>query len=122
MEESLEEQNIKFVSFREPDIGDELTAIAILPSEEARHFCKGFKLAKMENAPVAQPGRATVSKTVDAGSNPAGSAKGSDLMDPEKFKTFPAHYVPVAQNERLAVIRQEDGASCTPRDANAQVA
>ena len=44
-ENSLKEKNIKFSSFYEPDIGNELTAIAIVPSEQSKKLCSKFKLA-----------------------------------------------------------------------------
>ena len=54
IEEQLTEKGIKHVSFREPDIGDELTAIALSPSEEAKEFCKPNKLALKNYAPVSK--------------------------------------------------------------------
>lgn len=72
VEEQLKEKDMKFVSFREPDIGHELTSIAILPSEKAKKFCSRFKLA-LQNVPVAQSGRAGGSNPLDVGSNPAGN-------------------------------------------------
>lgn len=63
VEDKLKEAGMKFVSFREPDIGDELTAIAIMPCEEAKDFCKGFSLALKNYAPVAQLVRAADSKS-----------------------------------------------------------
>ena len=52
VEEALINLGIKHVAFREPDIDNELTAIAIVPCEEAKSFCKHFKLAL--SSPVAQ--------------------------------------------------------------------
>lgn len=78
IEDALKEKGMKFVSFREPDIGDELTAIALIPCEEASKFCKNFKLALKNYAPVAQPGRAGTSKVLDVGSNPTRCATGVD--------------------------------------------
>ena len=54
IEGKLKEKNIKYVPFREPDLGHELTAIALMPSEEAKQFCKHLKLAKLNYAPIAQ--------------------------------------------------------------------
>ena len=69
VEEGLKILGMEHISFKEPDIGNELTAIAILPSEQAKSFCKHFKLAF---SPVAQFGRAGGSNPLDVGSNPAG--------------------------------------------------
>ena len=55
----LEESNIQFCPFYEPDIGNELTAICLMPSEEAKELTKGMKLAKLK-APVAQQGERPV--------------------------------------------------------------
>ncbi len=41
----LEKTDIKHYVFREPDVGDEPTAVALMPSDAAKIFCKGFKLA-----------------------------------------------------------------------------
>lgn len=101
VEDRLNEQGIKHAAFREPDIGDELTAIALAPTEQSAEFCKGFKLALKNYAPIAQFGRAADSKSVDVGSNPARSAI----------------YGGVAQSERLCET-QEDGASRTPAPTN----
>lgn len=49
---NLESSSIKYAPFYEPDIGDELTAIALMPGKNAKEFCKRYKLAKF--APVAQ--------------------------------------------------------------------
>lgn len=50
IEDELRDQNeIQYSAFREPDIQNELTSIAIMPSENARKFCKNFKLAKLNN-------------------------------------------------------------------------
>ena len=78
-EDSLKEKNMKFVPFREPDLNDELTAIAIMPCEEAKEFTKNFSLALKNYAPIAQSGRAETSKVSDVGSNPTRCAK----LDPE---------------------------------------
>ena len=41
----LRDKGIKFSEFREPDIGDELTAIAICPGPEIKRLCSGLPLA-----------------------------------------------------------------------------
>lgn len=41
----LQSKNYKHSRFIEPDIGDELTAIAIVPCPEVRKLCSRFKLA-----------------------------------------------------------------------------
>lgn len=41
----LTEKGIRFAEFREPDIGDELTAIAICPGPEIKRLCSGLPLA-----------------------------------------------------------------------------
>ena len=41
--------DLTFSPFHEPDIDNQLTAIAVEPSEEAKRFCSGFKLA-LKNA------------------------------------------------------------------------
>lgn len=43
--QKLREKDIKFAEFREPDIGDELTAIAILPGPEVKRLCSGLPLS-----------------------------------------------------------------------------
>lgn len=43
--EKLQTRGIKFAEFREPDIGDELTAIAICPGPEIKRLCSGLPLA-----------------------------------------------------------------------------
>lgn len=43
--QKLRDKNIKFSEFREPDIGDELTAIAICPGPEIKRLCSGLPLA-----------------------------------------------------------------------------
>lgn len=47
IQDQLTDSGMKFASFLEPDIQNELTAIAILPSEEAKQFCSNLKLAKL---------------------------------------------------------------------------
>jgi hypothetical protein len=37
--------DIKFSIFREPDIGDEITAIALAPGPKAKKLCSNLKLA-----------------------------------------------------------------------------
>jgi hypothetical protein len=37
--------NISHTTFQEPDLGNELTAIAVEPSDEAAVFCRQFKVA-----------------------------------------------------------------------------
>lgn len=63
LEDKLKDSGMHYISFREPDIGDELTAIAIMPSEQAKDFCKGLPLALKNYAPVAQLVRAADSKS-----------------------------------------------------------
>ncbi len=46
----LEKTDIKHYVFREPDVGDEPTAVALMPSDVAKIFCKGFKLALRQKA------------------------------------------------------------------------
>lgn len=43
--ERLKNKGIKFSEFREPDIGNELTAIAICPGPEVKRLCSGLPLA-----------------------------------------------------------------------------
>lgn len=43
--QKLRDKGIKFSEFREPDIGNELTAIAICPGPEIRRVCSGLPLA-----------------------------------------------------------------------------
>lgn len=75
IEDKLKENGFKFASFREPDLNGELTAIAIIPGEGVREFCKGFSLA-LKNVSGAGPGSAGLSKSLSiAGSNPARNAK-----------------------------------------------
>jgi hypothetical protein len=37
--------NISLTKFNEPDIGNELTAIALIPNDEAEIYCRNLKLA-----------------------------------------------------------------------------
>lgn len=46
IELDLQEKNIKFQVFREPDRNDEITSIALIPCEDATKYCKKFKLLK----------------------------------------------------------------------------
>jgi hypothetical protein len=39
------ERGIRSVPFREPDINDQLTAICLEPTEEARKLCRNLRLA-----------------------------------------------------------------------------
>jgi len=43
--QTLTDANLLFSPFHEPDIDNELTAIAIEPSDKARKFCSRFGLA-----------------------------------------------------------------------------
>jgi peptidyl-tRNA hydrolase len=43
--QKLRDKGIKFSEFREPDIGNELTAIAICPGPEIKRLCSGLPLA-----------------------------------------------------------------------------
>ena len=43
--QTLSAANLLFSPFHEPDIDNQLTAIAIEPSDEAKKFCSQFKLA-----------------------------------------------------------------------------
>lgn len=52
LEDKLRENGFKFAAFREPDIGGELTSIAILPSDGVKNFCKNLKLATLEKSNV----------------------------------------------------------------------
>jgi hypothetical protein len=44
----LEAENIKHVAFKEPDIGNQITAVCIEPSDKARAICAGMPLALKE--------------------------------------------------------------------------
>lgn len=46
------EEGIIRVIWREPDIGNTITAVALQPSEEARRLCSQFPLALREPAMV----------------------------------------------------------------------
>ena len=43
--QTLTDRNLLFQPFHEPDIDNQLTAVAIEPSERAKRFCSRFKLA-----------------------------------------------------------------------------
>ena len=43
--QKLADADLLFSLFHEPDINNQLTAIAIEPSEKARRFCSRYKLA-----------------------------------------------------------------------------
>jgi len=62
----LEESSIAHAYFREEDFGNELTAIAVMPSEEARVFTKRFKLAKL-SSPERREKTASPLREVDLG-------------------------------------------------------
>lgn len=76
LEDLLTEKGMKFVSFREPDIGDELTAIAIIPCDEAKKVCSGMPLALKNYAPIAQLVRAADSKSARMGFESSRGANG----------------------------------------------
>lgn len=40
--------NISFTTFTEPDLGNELTAVAVSPGDKAEAFCRQFRLALRE--------------------------------------------------------------------------
>ncbi len=46
--EQFEEKNLKYVLFREPDIGNKATAIAVEPNEEAYKITSSLPLALKE--------------------------------------------------------------------------
>jgi len=46
--EKLKKSNLKFSVFREPDIGDQITAICIEPSEETRRIISSLPLMLKE--------------------------------------------------------------------------
>lgn len=46
--QKLEQNNIKFVIFNEPDIDNQITAIAIEPSDASRRICSNIPLALRE--------------------------------------------------------------------------
>ena len=73
LEDQLTEANMKFVSFKEPDIADELTAISIMPDENIKKICSNMKLALKNYAPITQ-GRVESSKDFNLGSSPSGCA------------------------------------------------
>lgn len=43
--QDLKDKNIKFSVFREPDIGDQVTAIAIEPGTKSKRICSKLSLA-----------------------------------------------------------------------------
>ncbi len=43
--EAARDIGIKFSSFREPDIGDQLTAVVLEPGPMSRKLCRNFRLA-----------------------------------------------------------------------------
>jgi hypothetical protein len=45
VQNTLRGLNISLTTFNEPDIGNELTAIALLPNDEAEAYCRKLKLA-----------------------------------------------------------------------------
>lgn len=47
--QTLEAADLLFSPFYEPDIDNQLTAIAIEPSEKAQRFCSRYKLALKES-------------------------------------------------------------------------
>jgi hypothetical protein len=73
LEDQLTESNMKFVSFHEPDLADELTSIAIMPDENIKKICSNMKLALKNYAPIIQ-GRIEASKAFNLGSSPSGCA------------------------------------------------
>lgn len=46
--EKFRESNLKFTIFREPDIGNEITSVAIEPSEKAAKLCSNLPLMLKE--------------------------------------------------------------------------
>ena len=52
--QKLKREGLKFSEFREPDIGNELTAIAIVPNERAKKMCSNFPLAGRKCNPNAK--------------------------------------------------------------------
>ena len=75
VEEALQAFSMEHAAFREPDIGNELTAIAIVPSEQARSFCRHFKLAF--SSPLSSTRRASASKAECDGAVPSEGAMAS---------------------------------------------
>lgn len=75
VERQLIKKGVDHCAFREPDVDYELTAIALLPSDEARRFTGNYKLAMKNYVPIAQSGRAggTLNHKVP-GSNPGGDS------------------------------------------------
>lgn len=46
--EKCEQRDVKFATFREPDLGDSLTCVVVEPTPEGRKICRGFRLALSE--------------------------------------------------------------------------
>ena len=44
-------KNVRLAIFREPDIGNQITAIAFEPGEQSRRLCSRLKLALNESLP-----------------------------------------------------------------------
>lgn len=64
--QKLSSRGIKFAEFREPDIGNELTAIAICPGSEIRKLCSNLPLAGKRINPEARERLNKKSETVEA--------------------------------------------------------
>ena len=43
--DSAEQNNIRFSVFKEPDIGDQITAVALAPGPSTKKLCSNLKLA-----------------------------------------------------------------------------
>jgi hypothetical protein len=43
--EGAAEQDIRFSIFREPDIDNQITAVALMPGPQSKKLCRGLKLA-----------------------------------------------------------------------------
>lgn len=52
--QKLKREGLKYSEFREPDIGNELTAIAIVPNERVKKLCANFPLAGRKCNPDAK--------------------------------------------------------------------
>jgi hypothetical protein len=70
--DKLVKHSVKHSLFREPDYNNEATSVCIEPGELTRKFTSSYKLA-FKDVPLMLSGRATVSNTVDVGSNPTGN-------------------------------------------------
>jgi hypothetical protein len=68
--ERLQKMTINYCPFYEPDLGGELTAISLMPGEEAKKFCSNFKLAKFCSCGVSDS--TSISKIEGEGLNPSG--------------------------------------------------